>query len=621
MTTALPRQEAGSTVAETRSGGFAAWLTLERALYGLVLLAAVAMRWWGLGAAPLAPHEAAAAWPAWLQANGLSAADAPEPASALLYTGQLLVFWLSAVNDAAARWLPALAGVVVVLLAWPLRPVLGRKAALAFAALAAVDTWLVALSRTADGAMPAACCALAVLVWILRPDAGRLAGTGAAVAAGLLLTSGPAGWSLLPVLALAWWLLRDASGIPRRLLWVAPAAFVLAATAWFAHLGGLAAVGASFSAWLGLLASPVADGYPFSWAALRTFADEPLALALGLAGLALLWRDRRRGHHSLVYGDWPLFLSLWIGWGLLHLLLPGRSPWALPVLALPLLLAAGHAAAALVERRPQGVEPREAAALLGGLFVLSIAAFFWFLGLVNGFTFDLTAAFTVVLIGALMAALSALYAAWAGLRPALHLVALFIAAVLAVAQLSASVTLSHVVDPARPPGLFERTAHPAVRTLSADVSHLSAVRVGDPGEMPVQAQSSPTPDPLLAWHLRAMRNLTWTPGPAAELVNGRAPLLITTAAAPPAGELADSYMGTDYDIAQSWLPSELLTGELPPPPELSPDLTLWQRWERQLDRGWSARWRPLWRWLIYRELPVRPPAQSVVLWAPLAQAP
>lgn len=620
---AAPPAAAGAGAGARPSGftAFAAWLTVERALYALVLLAAAALRWWGLGAAPLAPHEATAAWPAWLQANGLSVDGAPQPVSALLYTSQLLAFWLSAVSDAAARWLPALAGTAAVALAWPLRPVVGRKAALAFAVLLAVDPWLAALSRSADGAMPAAFCALAVLVWILRPDADRAAETGAAVAAGLLLACGPAGWSFAPVLLLAWWLLRGPGGIPRRLLWLAPAAFVLGATAWFAHLGGLAAVGDSFGVWLGLLTGPAAGGYPLSWAVLRLLADAPLALALGAAGLALLWRDARRGHPSLVYADWPLFLSVWTGWGLLHLLLPGRSPWVLPVLALPLLLAAGHAAAALVERRPVGVDPREAGALLGGLVVLGVAALFWYLGLVNSFTFDLTAAFAVVLIAALMVALAAMYAVWAGLRPAVHVAALFLVAALAASQVAASIALSHDTDPARSAGFYARTAHPAVRTLSADIGQLSAVRVGDPGEMLVQAQSNPVPDPLLAWHLRSMRNLTWTLSPAAAPVAGRPPLLLTVSADPPGGELADSYMGTDYDIAQSWLPGELLAAAPSAPPELSPGLTRWEQWEQRLGRNWGAVWRPLLRWLVYRELPARPSTDSVVLWAPLSEAP
>ncbi len=126
-------------------------LTVEIALYGVIALVGVLLRFVLLGNAPLAPFEAANSWSAWLAATATPVADVPAVQSALLYGLQSLLFFVAGGSDWLARLAPALAGVAVVLLPWFWRSWLGRVPALALALLFAVDPWLVAFSRTADG--------------------------------------------------------------------------------------------------------------------------------------------------------------------------------------------------------------------------------------------------------------------------------------------------------------------------------------------------------------------------------------------------------------------------------------------------------------------------------------
>jgi hypothetical protein len=62
-----------------------AWLTVERALYALLVLLAAGLRLGWLSAPPLNPTEAGHAWSAWLVVNGHPRELAPAPDSPLLY--------------------------------------------------------------------------------------------------------------------------------------------------------------------------------------------------------------------------------------------------------------------------------------------------------------------------------------------------------------------------------------------------------------------------------------------------------------------------------------------------------------------------------------------------------
>ncbi|OUC09115.1 hypothetical protein RY27_04835, partial [Litorilinea aerophila] len=241
---------------------------MEQGAFGVCLLVALGLRLAGLSLLPLTPLEAANAWPAWLTAAapaGLTGEMlAPLwPASPLLHTLQAALFWLAGGSDAQARGWPALAGAGLVLVLWPLRPLLNRRAPVALVAAlwVAIDPWLVALSRLADGALLSLTLAMLVLAGIYRlaegPDSQRRAwlwGTG--VAAGLLLVSGPLAWCFVPVIVAWVWLNRQVWARPSQVARVAgPAgvAGVLAATGCLAWPQGLQLLGRSLTAWYGLL--------------------------------------------------------------------------------------------------------------------------------------------------------------------------------------------------------------------------------------------------------------------------------------------------------------------------------------------------------------------------------
>ena len=180
-------------------------VTVEHLLYAAILLAAIGVRFVGLADEPLSPAESAAAWPAWLAATQTTVAGAPAPASALLYGFQSLLFWIAGGSDFLARIVPALASTATVMLPWFWRAWLGRWAALIVALLFAVDPWLTAWGRRADGSALALLLGLLAItaIWHWRhaaTDGGvrRWERTGA-VALGLLLTSGPLAWGMLPL--------------------------------------------------------------------------------------------------------------------------------------------------------------------------------------------------------------------------------------------------------------------------------------------------------------------------------------------------------------------------------------------------------------------------------------
>ena len=100
----------------------AAWLTTERVAYGAVAGLALFLRF-SLGLQPLSPMEAAQALPAWQAAQGN--AYQLSGISPLLFGLQRFLFMPPAGSDTVARWWPALAGRLAVLLFYALRDRLG----------------------------------------------------------------------------------------------------------------------------------------------------------------------------------------------------------------------------------------------------------------------------------------------------------------------------------------------------------------------------------------------------------------------------------------------------------------------------------------------------------------
>jgi hypothetical protein len=610
-------------------------LTVEHALYALVLLAAVGLRFFALAAQPLNDLEAVNVWPAWLAAMGREAPALPAVASPLFYAVDTLLFWVIGSGDGIARSAPALAGVAVIVLLWWLRPWLGRDVVLVAALLVAVDPWLTAFSRLADGAAFSlffGLLALSGLAMLLHLPVTATSVSRwrvvTAVAAGLLVVSGPLGWSFVIVLLL--FVVQFDPGLgqlrarglgSRRDLLAFGAAAILGATVWLAQPAGLGMVSTSLSVWLSLLWGGEGASYPLSWWVIRLVVDQPLLLLFGLIGFVRLWMatpdEEALAADPLLRRRmaWRSFLTAWLLWGLLLGLLPGRNPFSLPMIGLPLLLAAADLIAAIVRRLPAGVVWRESWLLLGLVTVLLTSASFWGLALVAQRQFDPVIARGMVLFVLLAALTVVLYALWADWQQAWLLVGGYGTIIFLLVVLSSNWQLNHRFEFNEPDGLFATYTDADVRQLAENVHLLSAQRVGDRGEMPILVQMArpqgagqvAQPDPVLGWYLRDMRNLSWVLAPGGETQPGqRAPLVITLGEGSADTALA-GYMGSRYRLRTHWLPSQLLpAGETATENVSGPVARLGQSWERWL--------RNFLRWLLFRKLPTPPPADRVVLW-------
>ncbi|MFN3762340.1 MAG: hypothetical protein ACK4WK_03945, partial [Anaerolineae bacterium] len=179
--------------------------SLEKPLWVFLLLLAAALRLVGLGAAPLTSAEAVQALAAYQTAHGGGIPPEAQTISPLLFHANVLLFALFGGGDGLARLVPALCGVGLVLTPLLLRRYLGPWGALGSGLMLALSPTLLALSRTLDGAVPAALGVMLLVGAVARYlDSWRsawipLGGVGLALA----LTAGPDAWGLLLGLALA----------------------------------------------------------------------------------------------------------------------------------------------------------------------------------------------------------------------------------------------------------------------------------------------------------------------------------------------------------------------------------------------------------------------------------
>lgn len=634
----------------------AAWPTMEHGLYALILLMAAGVRFFALGEQPLIPLEAANAWPAWLAATATTAPAPPTPTSPLLYSIHTLLFWITGGGDAVARAIPALAGVGAVALSWWLRPWLGRLVALLVALLLAVDPWLTALSRLADGAALTLFFGLLTLVGLLhlhgKPADGifyRRWRNLTAVSAGLLLISGPLAWSFAPVMLWFLWLFLGGRLGQRPLgllAWSQPspslvgeaeepvmqaaslhynlqgartslllflASVLLGATGWLAQPEALGLVSHSLSTWFTHLFGSATNPYTLGWPFLRLFIDQPLILVFGLIGLVQLWLRIRDRTSLITHHSWPPFLTGWLLWGLLLVLVPGRNPLSLPMLGLPLLLAAASAIADMLGQLQQGTAWRERLLLYVMLTVLLVWSTFLVWALVSQFQLDTAILFRLLLFLLLAALLVVLFALFVDWRQAWASAGAYLAVVLLLATLSSLWQLNGRALINRPEGFWAEVTASDVRHLVADVQTLSAQRMGDATQIPLLVQMDAPggrlPDPVLGWYLRNMRHLEWVLAPDVQSAPpDRPPLVITSADHVDDASLA-AYRGSRYATHVRWLPNQL--------PDTRASLTPTEGSQGLTDRiniAWNGRWRAFLRWAFYREVKEALPTEQVILW-------
>ncbi len=339
------------------------FVTTEKGLYALAFGLALAMRFLALGQTPLSDAEAGLA----LQAShvlGDAATDLGSQSAYVMLTGILM--FLSDATDWVARFWPAIAGSLLVLVPALFRKKLGSNAALVLAFCLALDPGLTATSREAGSTMIATTALLAVLGFTLarRP-------VWAGIAAGFALLSGPALWpGLISVGVGAWLITRQAVDEEaeagrfdwRTALIAAAAVFFLVGSLVFLKPGGLgAALGGLpeyLSGW-GRPSAGVAIGVVLT--ALPVYEAAALFLALLGLGRAIFRKD------SL-----DLRLAAWAGIALLLVVAyPGRQIVDLTWVLLPLLALAARQLARMLDA------PREdRTAMIGQALLTAVMVFF-----------------------------------------------------------------------------------------------------------------------------------------------------------------------------------------------------------------------------------------------------
>jgi predicted membrane-bound mannosyltransferase len=168
-------------------------ITLEMALYALILVAAALTRFWDLGSRALHHDESLHAYFSWLLATGQNYAHDPLMHGPFLFHINALIYALLGASDASSRFSAALFGVILVALPILLRGErhLGRWGALTASTLFLISPALLYQSRyirhdifTVVGSLVLF---IAIMRYIERPSRGWLIAIGAAL--GFLLTN------------------------------------------------------------------------------------------------------------------------------------------------------------------------------------------------------------------------------------------------------------------------------------------------------------------------------------------------------------------------------------------------------------------------------------------------
>ncbi|MBC7226853.1 MAG: hypothetical protein H5T61_06420 [Thermoflexales bacterium] len=569
---------------ETRNTPHASRITSY--IWPLLLLLAAALRLVGLGAAPLSSAEAVQALAAYQTAHGGGIPPQAQTISPLLFHANVLLFALFRGGDGLARLVPALCGIGLTLTPLLLRRYLGPWGTLGSGLMLALSPTLLALSRTVDGAVPAALGVMLLVGAVARYlDSWRsawipLGGVGLALA----LTAGPAAWGLLLGLALAFvaglWVWRE------QVPWVWPmvrpglgralVAFALGLFAFGAGLGlhpaGLAATGEQFLRWL----SP---GSGDKGNLVLQALSEPLILLTGVAGAALAL-SRRHGM--------GLLWLFWAGVGIAEAALaPGAaSPvlWLVPLAGLGGL--AVEELARALKRSARGAYRWVYGALSLVLWThsgLVLARYSRYAQPADLFLLGISLALQVLLILLFGIALSVPEgdetpeeATRRALLFVLYRAALVVGVVLLVVTFAAGWRVARVCpgEPTCAPGVVPDPVASDLRLLVAETERLLT-------QTPARNATGDRlwlvdPDPAVAW---ALREFSPTSGPEAE-ASGLKPALIV---APAGASIPESYYGTTFTLRRAWTP-----------PRSGYE---WARW-----------------WLYRAPVSPLPPAETVVLW-------
>jgi uncharacterized protein (TIGR03663 family) len=594
-------------------------LTVERAAYVAIGLLAAVMRFYQLGLRPLSESEAVQALAAFRFTQGAAHAGTAAPGGTIpaLFSGNVVGFSLFGASDITARLLPALAGLILVLLPYWLRHRLGRGGALAASLLLAISPAAVYASRNLDSAILVVTCGLALAVALIhyldtrRPISLYLA----AVALGLGLCSGPgiftlllifaafglllflgeqlqdreAGWSALIV---AWTAARGEKDLLAKSGVVLAATFGLGATALVLHPAGLGHAADQITAWAKSFL-PEPSGQPFVYPMMLLVRYEALILLLGLveSGRALLSRRKNPWWVAQPDSVFPhtVFLIFWALAAALIVLISGhRPPGNILLVVVPLALLAGQG----VERAWRWITARNlwpGTALFAAIALGLLVFFYLWLtmysqsspttsAVIGDIVLYTTQTYLILASAALalLVVLGVIFWIWRG--PACVVAGSWLTATIALGlfgfQAAWGVGATHASD-ARELMILQTTV-PDVRKLVAASEALSLDKAGDAHTLAITVDAEA--GPVVAWYLREFGNQT--------VVEGLSTPPDTVAAITLAAEdlpIGETFRGQGFPLRTHWLP--------------------WGRWGQ-----------PLIRWLLFTEGDLPIVDQEVVLW-------
>jgi 4-amino-4-deoxy-L-arabinose transferase-like glycosyltransferase len=619
------------------------WLTVETAVWGLVLLLALGLRLLRLDVAPLSAGEAQGALAAWRFAGGQGAPTATN-FSPILFSGQWLTFLFFGANELSARLLPALAGSALALAPALLRRHIGRSGALLAGALLALSPTAVTLSRTACGdvlvALGALLCASGLWHFVTGQQVSEPANQPtnepanqqtnqhttpilntqylipilSTLGLALMLTSSPLAYSALLALGAAllvliltdsksweqlqnaWCAFHSTPNLPRYTLGTLVSAFVLLSTTFTWHIGGLGAAADLLPQWLdGFVRWPdsLSFGYPF----LILFFYEALLLLTGGIGITLAFLRA-----DIV----ARFFALWsVSALVLTLIRPGHGPGDVLLVLVPLACLGGLALHALIEGlRRWGHWLNEGpylviSAPLWAYLAINLAIYASRPGEYNQLnlllvTFSLPTYLSLTLLSVfLLLMMAAVLSVAQGSGPTLRGLGLSATLALSLVTIAATwgVSQNRPSDP-REPLILAPTAT-EIQLLKDTLNRLSNERLGGDYAIDVTVLGD---DPALMWALRDFRQASFTDAP-------ETPLLSSAIVAPQvlgAPQVGEGYVGQSFPLRRRWQTDHLACQ--------------WYLAQLETEQVRQLDCSALARWLVFRRSPDEPLEERVVLW-------
>lgn len=562
-------------------------ITLERAIYVLLFLVALFVRFVQLDARPLAPSEAQTAAAAFEFLNGKAVFAYTSP---LLFSLDWLTFLLLGAFDQTARLLPALLGTSLVLLPVLARNAIGRTAAIIAALLIGFSPTIVFFARTVSGADLAVGGGLAALLffWKFRELNQTRWFYGAAVLAALALTADSAAYTILVAgaayFAVEWFLSRrdapnqelaqaeqEQSLLKNPVLRIAvvfAVVYLLSATTFFLNRDGLGVAFNLLGTWLSAFSTIGPITSPLN----LLLVYEPLSLIFGLAGVVLALT--LRGNEGRGLGLLRLLSIVSIMGFVWYTLAGDKSAVAVVAVTLPLTLLTGWFIGNLLERASEDVRTTGGwktiltgelpiflmFIVLSALLYLQAAAFVQqtrfssaldnIASLMGGGgdpTLTAAALALIVVFFFLVVVFGALSVLLVGVARTTTLLAVLILFLISLGSLRTMWLLNF--EPADPLPELAAPNQSAlqVRDLVSDLEWISEWRDGDQRIIHVSA------DPALGstgrWYLRNFKNLLWSAKPDTNALEAA----LTIAKTPPPG----NWMGQDYRTSVIWSPDSL----------------------------------------------------------------